>query len=294
MQKTQLTYKTSHLSVQVRGVGFPILCLHGHPGHGQCMSVFTNHLSERFKTISPDLRGYGHSRTIGDFQMNDHLGDLEALLDRLQIDKYLLLGWSLGGILAMELALRHSDRVTGLILIATAARPRSSHPAVSWQDLFYTGVCSIINRVRPSWGWNIETFGKRSLYRYLLGQHTPSAYRYLAFEGMSAYLQTTRPAQRALSVALKAGYNRLADLPHIQCPSFVLAGAADRHITAESSLETARHLQDCQWKCYPNSAHLFPWEIPEQVLWDLDEWIAMHPQVVAPEGFVPSEHPKTD
>jgi proline iminopeptidase len=212
--------------------------------------------------------------------MEDHLTDLETLLDRFKLEKCLVLGWSLGGILAMELAIRLPERVSGLILIATAARPRGSHPPVSWQDNFYTGVASILNRLQPSWEWNIQTFGKRSLYRYLIQQHTPTAYRYLAEEAMAAYLQTSTAATRALTTAIRAGYNRLAELEEIQCPSLVLAGAEDRHITAASSQETAQHLKDSEWRCYPNTAHLFPWEIPHQVLNDIDSWINLHPEVV--------------
>jgi pimeloyl-ACP methyl ester carboxylesterase len=82
------------LAVQVQGSGLPILCLHGHPGSGSSMSVFTNHLSRRFKTIAPDLRGYGNSQTRQNFVMTDHLVDLEALCDRLHLDSFILLGSS--------------------------------------------------------------------------------------------------------------------------------------------------------------------------------------------------------
>lgn len=246
------------------------------------MSVFTNHLSQRFQTLAPDLRGYGSSRTQLNFQMTDHLIDLEDLLNRFQIDRCLVLGWSLGGILAMELALQLPQRVSGLILIATAARPRSNHPPVTWEDNLYTGIASLVNRVVPGWQWNIETFGKRSLYRFLIQQHNSKAYEYLAFEALSAYLQTSTAATRALNIALNAGYNRLSDLERIQCPCLVMAGADDRHITAESSRETAQHLLNGQWQCYPNTAHLFPWEIPHQVLADIERWLALNPQVVNP------------
>ncbi len=244
------------------------------------MSVFTQSLSKRFKAIAPDLRGYGKSRFQGNFVMQDHFTDLEALLDSLKIEKCLILGWSLGGILAMELALKLPQRVTGLILIATAARPRGNHPQVSLQDNLFTGLASIINQLQPSLQWNIDNFGKKSLYRYLVQQHTPTTYRYLASDAMSAFLQTSSAANNALNNALKAGYNRLEALEQIQVPCLLLAGAEDRHITASSSLETAQHLKDCQWQCYPNTAHLFPWEIPQQVNSDIDAWLASHPEAI--------------
>lgn len=270
----------ANLNVHIRGKGFPILCLHGHPGSGSSLSVFTDHLSKRFQTIAPDLRGYGKSRFHGNFDMSDHLMDLEALLDRFQINKCLILGWSLGGILAMELALQLPERVTGLILVATAARPRGNHPPISWQDNLYTGVASLLNWIKPSWQWNIETFGKRSLFRYLIQQHTPASYSYIAKDAVPAYLQTSAAATRALYTAIKTGYNRVADLSQIQCPTLVLAGAQDCHITADSSLETAKHLRNCHWQCYANTAHLFPWEVPDRVLSDIDHWLEAHPQII--------------
>ncbi|MDJ1183896.1 alpha/beta fold hydrolase [Roseofilum casamattae] len=264
---------TLSLYVESKGQGFPILCLHGHPGSSESLSVFTDRLCDRFHTLAPDLRGYGSSRVQHEFALTDHLDDLEAVLDRFQIDRCFILGWSLGGILALELTLRFPQRVEGLILVATAARPRGNHPPVSWSDYLYTGAAALMNAVRPGWRWNIEQFGRRSLFRYLIQQHTPQAYRYLAREGVQAYLATSARANRALNRALKQRYSRLGALQQIQCPSLMLAGSLDCHITAESSRETAELLPDCQYYCYPETAHLFPWEIPEQVLSDVDRWL---------------------
>ncbi|TAG91491.1 MAG: alpha/beta hydrolase [Oscillatoriales cyanobacterium] len=277
---------STKLSVSIKGTGFPILCLHGHPGSGDCMSVFTEHLSQRFQTISPDLRGYGKSRTSAPFEMTDHLLDLEALLDGLAIDRTLAIGWSLGGILALELAMKYPQRITGLIVLASAAKPRGSHPPISWQDNLYTGLAGIINLVIPGWQWNIDTFGRRSLFRYLIQQHTSTPYRYLAAAGTPAYLQTSKMATKALNTALRAGYNRLPNLAEIQCPCLVMAGEGDRHITSASSLETAQHLKESQWLCYPNTAHLFPWEIPDRVLADIDHWIdSQNPDFLKKSGL---------
>lgn len=273
------------LQVKVKGQGYPLLCLHGHPGNGRSMEVFTQSLSHRFMTIAPDLRGYGRSRAQQPFAMTAHLNDLTQLLKQLRVEHCLVLGWSLGGILAIEMALRYPQLVSGLILVATAARPRGSHPPIAWMDNANTAIASLINRVAPGWQWNIDTFGKRSLYRYLIQQHTPAAYQRLADEALPAFLQTSQLASRALNQALRQGYDRLPDLEAITVPSLVLCGACDRHITAASSQETAHHLKRSTLKTYPQTAHLFPWEIPEQVLGDIEEWLQHH----FPEGVPPAD-----
>jgi proline iminopeptidase len=268
------------LHVEIQGTGFPILCLHGHPGSGQSMSVFTNFLSQKYQTVAPDLRGYGNSRPTNKFKMEDHLDNLEELLERLKIERCLLLGWSLGGILALELALRLPQKFTGLILIASAACPRSNHPPITWQDLLYTGIAGIVNYLKPGWQWNIDTFGKQSLFRYLLAQQTTQAYQYLAKEGVPAYFKTSTAAHQSLSQAISQGYNRLQELQLLDLPCLALAGAEDRHITAISSEETANTLSCCQWRCFPDTAHLFPWEIPNLVQAEIEQWLNDYPETV--------------
>ncbi|NEO86837.1 MAG: alpha/beta hydrolase [Spirulina sp. SIO3F2] len=260
------------LAVEVRGTGFPILCLHGHPGSGAALRVFTEVLSQNYRTIAPDLRGYGKSRVQQPFVMADHLTDLEHLLAQQEVEQCLLLGWSLGGILAMELALRNPARYPAIALVATAARPRGAHPRVSALDLVHTGIATLLNQLRPGWPWAIETFGTRSLFRWLIHQPQSLPYRYLAQSGVSAYLNTSRWANQALQTSLSQGYNRLDDLAALTMPCVMIAGEHDVHITAASNQETAQRLPNCEWHCVTDTAHLLPWEQPEVVVGRIHKW----------------------
>lgn len=261
------------LNTEIKGQGEPILCLHGHPGCIASMSVFTDYLAQQYQTITPDLRGYGKSFYRQDFVMQDHLTDIIALLDRLEISQCMVLGWSLGGIISMELALAAPERFSALILVATAAHPLSSHPQETWQDLLFTAIAGIVNYLKPAWQWNIDTFGKRSLFRYLIQQHQPETYRYLAKEALPAYLQTSKAANNALYQAISQGYNRLSEVEQIKIPCLMLSAEGDRHITADASRQTAAHLPHCEYINYPGVAHLFPWEIPHQVRQDIQTWL---------------------
>lgn len=242
------------------------------------MSVFTEQLSQTYQTIAPDLRGYGDSQTSRPFTMTDHLDDLLHLLHKQQLDSCVILGWSLGGILAMELALAAPQRVAGLILIATAAHPRGAHPAISWQDNLMTAIAALANQLWlwspwPMTPWHIDAVGRQSLFRYLIKRHTPQVYHRLATEGIDAYWRTSSVATQALQAALQQGYNNLAAMSSINCPVLMLAADDDVHITAASSLETAHHIPRCTIHRYTNAAHLFPWEIPEQVMHDIKQWL---------------------
>ena len=243
------------------------------------MGVFYEVLSTQYLTLAPDLRGYGTSKVREDFTLEAHLEDLIELLDRQKIDRCIILGWSLGGILALELALRHPDRIAGLILIAAAAHPVSNHPATTWLETVNTAIASLLNLVVPGHPWVIRVFGQRSLYRYLLRQHTRQAYQRLSREGFWAYLATSSHANRALRLALVQRYNRLDAVEELHCPSLMLCGAEDCHITAAASLETAKRLPQGESRCYSNTAHLLPWEIPDLLLEDIRAWLRDHAQL---------------
>ena len=79
-------------------------------------------LSKEFKVIIFDNRGVGKSeRPNQPYSMTDFVNDTIALLDFLKIDKANICGISMGGMIALQLALAHPERVKRLILLATSA-----------------------------------------------------------------------------------------------------------------------------------------------------------------------------
>ncbi|MEM6500536.1 MAG: alpha/beta hydrolase [Cyanobacteria bacterium P01_C01_bin.89] len=261
------------LFLREMGEGPPILCLHGHPGSSDSMAVFGRSLGEKYRVLMPDLRGYGRSTVDSSFVMADHLDDLATLLNQRNINQCIVLGWSLGGIIAMELALRFPNQVTGLILVATAARPRGAHPRTQWHELLFTMIAALLNQAMPGWQWNIDTFARRSLFKYLVRRQEPATYRYMAESAIASTLRTSKYAHQALNTAMRQGYNRVPELAQITQPCWIGAGQYDVHITAASTKETADHLPNADWREYHDVAHLFPWEIPDQLLADINHWL---------------------
>lgn len=105
------------LYYQEQGEGEPLFLLHGN---GEDGTYFTNQLSffsDRYCVIAVDTRGHGKSpRGTAPFTMEQFALDLKELMDRLQIQKAVILGFSDGANIAMKFALKYPDRVKALIL----------------------------------------------------------------------------------------------------------------------------------------------------------------------------------
>lgn len=98
------------------GSGTPILFLHGWLMSRQVWH-FQQPLTAKFRIITMDLRGHGES-AAADFSYNACLGDMAELLDQLEIESTVLVGWSMGAQIAVKAAKLLKDRISGLILVA--------------------------------------------------------------------------------------------------------------------------------------------------------------------------------
>jgi len=116
--------KIAELYYREVGQGWPILILHGGPDfdHSYLLPDM-DRLSDSFRLIYYDQKGRGKSaRNVRteDVTIQSDIEDLESVREYLQLESVAVLGHSWGGLLAMEYAIRHSDRVSHLILMNTA------------------------------------------------------------------------------------------------------------------------------------------------------------------------------
>jgi pimeloyl-ACP methyl ester carboxylesterase len=100
------------------GEGEPVLLVHGWPQHWYAWRRVIPLLGESLRLIAPDLRGFGWSEApregYGTAELAD---DLLVLLDALQLDRVLVVGYELGGRIGFDLALRAPTRVRRLITL---------------------------------------------------------------------------------------------------------------------------------------------------------------------------------
>lgn len=96
-----------------------LLLLHGFTGASESFLDFMTIALDSFRVIAPDLLGHGQTEAphdAGRYTMSEAVADLAALLDALHVERTHLLGYSMGGRLALSFAIAHPGRVRKLVL----------------------------------------------------------------------------------------------------------------------------------------------------------------------------------
>ncbi|MDF2667967.1 MAG: alpha/beta hydrolase [Paenibacillus sp.] len=113
----QLAYEDS-------GAGRPLLLVHGFCGSSAYWKDTTKLLQASYRVIAPDLRGHGRSEAPDvRYTVEMMADDLAALVERLELNKPVLLGHSLGGYVALAFAEKYPELLAGYGLIHSTARP---------------------------------------------------------------------------------------------------------------------------------------------------------------------------
>lgn len=126
-----VTVKGRRLHYTERGEGPAILFVHGLGGNLHQFDIpLWDAIGEGYRLIAVDRAGSGYSEkgAAHSGRISDHADDLAALLDVLGVDRALVVGHSLGGAIALAMAVRHPDRVAGLALLSPLTKFKDEVP----------------------------------------------------------------------------------------------------------------------------------------------------------------------
>ena len=138
------------------GRGMPLVLIHGYLGGSKQWAQEIAHFSKHFDVIAPALPGFAEAT---DLPACERIGDMAdaiiELLDQLDLTEFVLLGHSMGGMIAQEIAAKVGKRVLGLILYGTGPLgllPNRFEPIeISRERLMADGVEATSRRIGATW-----------------------------------------------------------------------------------------------------------------------------------------------
>jgi pimeloyl-ACP methyl ester carboxylesterase len=124
-----------NLYYEIHGNGQPLILLHGGLGSGEMFGPMLPLLAERHQVIAVDLQGHGRTADI-DRPIDVRLmaGDIAALIDHLKLTEADVVGYSLGGGVALQTAAKYPAKVRRLVLVSANLRPDAIYPEMRLQQ----------------------------------------------------------------------------------------------------------------------------------------------------------------
>ncbi len=124
-----------NLYYETHGAGRPLVLLHGGLGSGEMFGAILPALTERRQVILPDLQGHGRTADV-DRPLDVRLmaDDIGALIDHLGLDKPDVMGFSLGGGVALQTAIKYPTRIRRLVSASANIRRNAIYPEMLAQQ----------------------------------------------------------------------------------------------------------------------------------------------------------------
>ncbi|PYE45159.1 pimeloyl-ACP methyl ester carboxylesterase [Rhizobium sp. PP-F2F-G20b] len=211
-----------YYAVYGKGKGSPILLIHGGMGSADVWGFQVPILAKTHEVIVADSRGHGHStRTDASFTYHLMAEDYIALLDTLKIERTALVGWSDGGIIGLDIALHHPERLTKLFAQAANVSPDGLLP-------------------QPRFSLH-QSDGNRDETDYRRLSSTPDDYP--AFREAVAKLWETEP------------HYTEADLQSIRVPTLIALGDHDEAVSRAHSEYIARTIPGARFLLLKDVGH---------------------------------------
>jgi 3-oxoadipate enol-lactonase len=119
----QMDVNGRQLAVESAGTGPAVVFLHGIGGTSNVFQIQADALSSGYYVIRPDFAGAGRSPTSGEISIGSHAADIAAVLDAVGAGPAVIVGHSMGTLVARALAARHPAKVVGLALLGPVLPP---------------------------------------------------------------------------------------------------------------------------------------------------------------------------
>jgi pimeloyl-ACP methyl ester carboxylesterase len=250
---------TVDLAYVARGIGPPVVLLHGFPLDHTMWSEQIQALAQKHRIIAPDLRGFGKS-SLGDadpargITMEQYADDVALLLDALEVTQPIVLaGFSMGGYIAWQFVRKHMSRLRALIQLDTRA-------AADTDD-------ARANRLKMA--ENIHEWGPARVAETM----GPKLFAAGKFEANPAIVQElrdviSRTSPDAIACAqrgMAARPDMTSLLPTINLPTLLIAGVEDALTPAKEMQQIADAIPKGEYKEIEDAGHMSPMENPAAV-----------------------------
>jgi 3-oxoadipate enol-lactonase len=242
-----------------RGDGEPLLLIHGFPLSGEMWDGTLERLEGRWRAIVPDLRGHGRSEVGDDASMERLAADLLALLDGLEERRpCVVVGLSMGGYVALELARRAPERVRALVLVDTRAEADEPDAAATRRET--------AERVEREGSATVaETMAEK-----LFGPSAPDSLR----QTWRRRIEATPPA--GIAAALRGMARRSARFDVLEGwrrPALLVVGEEDTVTPPAAARRMREAAPHARLEVVPEAGHLVPVEKPAEFARILNDFL---------------------
>jgi pimeloyl-ACP methyl ester carboxylesterase len=254
---------TIHYEVHGPGEGTPIVLLHGLGSSSADWGFQVPILVARHRVLVPDLRGHGHSsRPRGRLTVAAMARDVAVLLTALGATPAHVVGLSLGGCVALVLALDYPAHVRSLTLVNAFARPTAAGPRGALRMFTRLGLlaCAPMTVVAAHVASGLfPRADQRELY-------------------LAAVASLAGGRRRTYVAALRAlaGFDVRRRLGELRCPTLVIAGARDRTVPLAAKRRLHRLIPGAELLVVDDSGHATPYDQAERFNAALLAFIGSH------------------
>ena len=245
-----------------QGQGRPILFLHGIGGAARQFAPQLHHFGRRYRAIAWDMPGYGKSEPLPLVTMAALAAALGGFMAALGLDRPVLVGHSIGGMIVQRLLREAPHTASAVVLAQTSAAFGGRDPA--WADQF------IRDRLGPLDEGRSMADLAPSMVAGLVGDAPDPAGVALAESCIAA----TPDATYRDTVLAMPGFDLRSDLSRIVVPTLVLAGTKDPNAPAPAMERMAARIPGARFVALEGVGHLAHIERPPRFNAALDEFLA--------------------